>query len=197
LQVQQEIVRSGSWSQCVTRCLPSRLTMNREFGVPPLGGPKERCLRTVRTEPAEAGTPNERFMVPMHAQKRKKAFHEPPRTADFPVGRLAGWKAGVTGTRRFMVSDARFSNRGISPGGRRSLRRQARRGVLRFTPSALLTISERPAFGVCPSNWGRPRKLRTRIGEPRRGRALEFVGLVHRTRQVVDCAEFDEGRIWV
>ena len=60
----------------------------------------------LRAQPFVAGATKgcgSRFMVPMRGRKAVGASHEPPRTADFPVGRLAGWKTGATGTRRFMV----------------------------------------------------------------------------------------------
>ena len=46
-----------------------------------------------------------RLMVLRRASRTAEASHEPPLrcNADFLVGRLAGWKTGVTETPRFMV----------------------------------------------------------------------------------------------
>jgi len=85
-----------------------------------------------------------RFMVPRRDSRVVETSHEPPRTADFPVGRLAGWKTGVTGTRRFRVSvrdktlgirpfhEPRPLTPSLSPGGGEGVRRTGEGVWVRF-----------------------------------------------------------------
>src|SRR6185503_16130044 len=65
---------TGSWSRCM------RKKRQGAFHEPPVW-----CPGFSRSGPPEGGTPNKfrrkvRFLVPMHAKKRKVAFHEPTAT---------------------------------------------------------------------------------------------------------------------
>ncbi len=56
--------------------------MNRPFGVPALAGrdlpaPGFRQAGRLKAGLQTSGVPTDRFMVPMHAKKRKEAFHKP------------------------------------------------------------------------------------------------------------------------
>ena len=51
-------------------------TARRGTGVPPVSGQRGRCARAAISPP--------RFLVPMHAQKRKAALQETQRRAGFP-----------------------------------------------------------------------------------------------------------------
>ena len=78
----------------------NRSGLSHGYGVPPLGGPEQ-------LKPAKAGTPNVRFMVPMHAQTRM-GLSMNRSSADSLVCRIAGCQPATF----------RISRR--SPGWRRS-----------------------------------------------------------------------------
>ena len=61
----------SSWSHCM-RKNERGLSINRPFEVPALAGPDR-----LKAELQTSGVPTGRFMVPMHAKKRKEALHEP------------------------------------------------------------------------------------------------------------------------
>jgi hypothetical protein len=118
----------GSWSQCMGK------KRKRAFHEPRLvWSPAFRRLK--RLVPAEAGTPNkwrptDRFMVPMHSKKRKRALHEPAPSSN----RSLAWKSGAEdartpdASRRSGVSEARETF-GVRPIYRRFPSRAGLRAV--------------------------------------------------------------------